>query len=99
MKTIGKFIQLGHVFIVKVQKTESKSNYNLFCHVFEEGKKGTLTGTTFKDTDTKEKIMKWASKSLGSPESEDFKRYILEPVLDGAGFDKEGNNHYQPNKL
>jgi len=24
---------------------------------------------------------------------------MLEPVLDSAGFDKEGNNHYQPNRL
>lgn len=77
MKTIGKFKQADHTFIVKVQKTESKSNYNLFCHVFEEGSEQALTGKSFKDTDTKADIMKWASKSLGRPESEDFKRYVL----------------------
>jgi len=77
MKTIGKFIQSGHTFIVKTQKTESKSNYNIFCHVCEKGIKGTLVGTTFKDTDTKEKIMNWASRSLGSPESDLFKQLIL----------------------
>lgn len=77
MKTIGKFKQLDHTFNVKVRKTESNSNYNVFCAVFEQDSKQALTGRTFKDTDTKECIMKWASESLGRPESEDFRRIIL----------------------
>jgi hypothetical protein len=81
MKTIGKFSQLNHNFIVKVKKTESKSNYNLFCCVFEEGQKNPLTGKTFKDTSTKQDMMQWGSRSLGRPESEDFRRIILGEVI------------------
>lgn len=80
MKTIGKFMQSGITFDVKVRKTESQSNYNLFCCVFKHGDKQALTGRTFKDTDTKERIMKWGSASLGRPESDDFKRLILDKI-------------------
>jgi len=72
MKTIGKFIQENITYIVKVKKTESGSNYNLFCHVFREGEPTALTGMTFKDTETKQQIMKWASLSIV--------RYKTEPL-------------------
>jgi hypothetical protein len=77
MKTIGIFKQSDNKFIVKTKKTESKSNYNIFCCVFKEGDKMPLIGRTFRDTDTKQSIMNWASKSLGTPESEWFKSLIV----------------------
>jgi hypothetical protein len=80
MKTIGKFMQSGVTFVVKVNKTNSPSNYNLFLQVFKEGDKMAQTGRVFKDTDTKQDMMKWASKSLGAPESEEFKKAILGDV-------------------
>ena len=80
MKTIGKFMQSGFTFIVKVNKMESGSNYNQFCHVFKEGDKSPLAGTNFKDTDTKDYIMQWASKSLGRPDSIEFKQIMNIPL-------------------
>ena len=83
MKTIGKFMQENITYTVKVRKMETNSNYNLFCHVFRGMEKMALTGMTFKDTETKQQIMKWASLSVVryKTDMQDFSALILGEVI------------------
>jgi hypothetical protein len=80
MKTIGKFTQLNHDFIVKVVKMETNSNYNLFCHVFHDGEKMALVGMTFKENTPKDEIIEWAKKAVGYMQTKEFVNDLFEDV-------------------
>jgi hypothetical protein len=43
----------GKKYRIALKKTKSKSNYNVFVAVYEIGDRLAITGTTFKETDTK----------------------------------------------
>ena len=72
MKTI-KILTLKHNgrnFKIKVYKTNSPSNYNLFASVFQIGDKIPLIGKTFKETALNNDIKLWACLALDWPDME-----------------------------
>jgi len=77
MKTIGTFTQLGHDFIVKVNIMKTNSNHNAFAHVFHEGEKQPLCGTSFADVTGKDDIILWAKKRVGEIQSGEFTKDIF----------------------
>ena len=76
MKTIGTFNQMNHNFTVRVQKTESNSNYNQFCHVFHENEKMPIIGYSIKDDMVKSDIMERAKESIGQLQAEELAKDI-----------------------
>jgi hypothetical protein len=80
MKTIGKFTQLEHDFIVKVSTMETNSNYNTFAHVFHKGEKQSMCGTSFKDGTPNDQIIEWAKKAVGYMQTEEFVNSLFEDV-------------------
>ena len=80
MRTIGKFTQLGHNFTVKVNILNTNSNHNAFAHVFHEGEKQPLCGTSFTDGTSKDDIILWAKKRIGEIQAEQLVYDISEDV-------------------
>jgi len=74
MKTIHTY-KINHnnrEFKVKVYRTTSQSNYNLFVSVFQGTDKMPLIGKTFKDDSTKEKIIDWCRSALNWSDMQAF---------------------------
>jgi hypothetical protein len=80
MKTIGKFTQLGHDFIIKVVIQPSNSNHNLFVHVFHKGEKQPLLDTSFKDGTPDEAIILWAKEHTAKAQAEEFSKSLFDIV-------------------
>ena len=70
MKTIKRLrvIYKNKPFLIKVYRTNSPSNYNLFVSVFQKGENMPLVGKSFKDNSTNDQIKEWALFSLKWPE-------------------------------
>ena len=53
-------------YSLKIIRDTGDSNYNTFSHVFKDGEKSPLFGTSHNDSSTDNEIINWANNRLAS---------------------------------